>query len=248
MCKKIIILLVILSAPLLACQKEKELLRPFINAGDLVFDIGAHEGLKTDIYLSLGAGRVICVEPQPECILYLKNKYAGNKSVIIEEKGLAAKPGVLELAICMDANTISTLSQEWQNRGRFSQHGYKWDKKIKIKVDTLDSLISKYGVPHFCKIDVENFEYEVLKGLTHPIKYLSFEFAIEILHNTEKCLQRLVELGYTCFNFTTGAHCEFMLPKWVGAEDLLKEIRYAALYKNDDSWGLLMGDIYVRYE
>ena len=181
-------------------------------------------------------------------ISYLKNKYAANKRVVIEEKGLADKPGILELAICVDANTISTFSQEWQDEGRFSTHGYRWDKKIAIPVDTLDNLIQRYGVPHFCKIDVENFEYEVLKGLSQPIPYLSFEFAIEVLHNAERCLQRLVELGYSSFNFTSGAHCEFMLQEWVDAEDLLNEIRYAVLYRNDDSWGLLMGDIYAHYE
>ena len=36
----------------------------FFNRGDLVFDVGANQGLKTELYLGIGA-RVICFEPQP---------------------------------------------------------------------------------------------------------------------------------------------------------------------------------------
>lgn len=227
-------------------DNEITLLRSFINAGDLVFDVGAHKGLKTDLYLSLGA-HVIDVEPQPDCIEHLRNKYADNDRVIIEPIGLASRPGNLEFSICSDASTISTFSTEWQTDGRFSQHGYVWDKKIIVAVNTLDHLIAKYGLPHFCKIDVENFELEVLKGLTQPIPYLSFEFSIETLHNTQQCVEYLMKLGYRSFNFATGLHYVLMLPEWVNGNILLDEIRCAAVYRNDDSWGLLMGDIYARY-
>jgi len=34
----------------------------------------------------------------------------------------------------------------------------------------------EYGLPHFCKIDVEGFEEQALAGLSRPLPVLSFEF------------------------------------------------------------------------
>jgi Methyltransferase FkbM domain len=47
---------------------------------------------------------------------------------------------------------------------------------ITVPVTTLDKAIEQYGVPAFCKIDVEGFEAEVLKGLSHPISTLILEY------------------------------------------------------------------------
>ena len=41
---------------------------------------------------------------------------------------------------------------------------------------TLDTLVAEYGEPAFCKIDVEGFEVEALKGLSRPLRALSFEY------------------------------------------------------------------------
>ena len=43
----------------------------FVHADDLVFDVGANIGDKTEIFLGLGA-RVVAVEPQPDCMRELK--------------------------------------------------------------------------------------------------------------------------------------------------------------------------------
>ena len=41
-------------------------------------------------------------------------------------------------------------------------------------------MISRFGAPDFCKINVEGLELEVLRGLSRPVPALSFEYhAIE---------------------------------------------------------------------
>ena len=42
----------------------RELYRPFLCAGDLAFDVGAHLGDRTAAFQKLGA-RVVALEPQP---------------------------------------------------------------------------------------------------------------------------------------------------------------------------------------
>jgi len=53
---------------------ERRFYRPFLRAGDLVFDIGAHHGEKCAAFLSLGA-RVVAVEPNPNGLALLSKRF-----------------------------------------------------------------------------------------------------------------------------------------------------------------------------
>ena len=84
--------------------------------------------------------------------------------------GLGANPSVVELKIS-DAHVLSSMSNRWiestTQSGRFSS--YNWNKSIDVKVDTLDNMFTKFGVPRFVKIDVEGYELEVLQGLSRQL-------------------------------------------------------------------------------
>jgi FkbM family methyltransferase len=229
-------------------EHEIAFLQQFISPGDLVFDVGANIGKKTDLYLACNA-RVVCVDPQPSSIQVLKERFTDNKAVVIEAVGLAQKIGTLTFFICSRAHTISTFSHEWQQPGcRFSDQGYLWDVPLEVPVTTLDQLIAQYGRPAFCKIDVENFEYEVLQGLSQPIKYLSFEFVTEVLHNAQKCVRHLASLGYTKFNFAIAEQPQLTLKKWVNAQEIIETIEHTAKNNNWQHMGALWGDIYAYYD
>jgi FkbM family methyltransferase len=206
-----------------------------ISKGDLCFDVGANIGIKTKLFLDLGA-KVICIEPQLSCCKILSQSY---KNITVINKGLAEKEGSINFYICDEANTISTISKKWINFGRFSRE-YKWENTIRISVTTLDKLIEIHGVPKFCKIDVEGSELRVLKGLTQLIPYLSFEFTCEFLSDAEKCMSHLLSLGNVQFNFTLGATDEFVMPNWSNKEEILNRINSLI-----PKWNKLWGDIYV---
>ncbi len=223
-------------------ETQKQFLAQFIKPRSLVFDVGAHVGSKTKLYLALGA-RVVAVEPQPSCCDIMRRSF-GQQSIVIEQIGLSDTPGTLELSVCSSSPTISTFSQEWVNESRFSKRAYKWDHSISVPVDTLDNLIARYGIPDFCKIDVENFEYQVLRGLSQPIPLLSIEFAIETLHNTKRCLEHLESLGYTQFNFARAEEPSFAR-SWMSCQNLILEIQKESIEYQKKQNDLLWGDVYA---
>ena len=204
----------------------------FIKQGDLVFDVGANIGNRTALYLSLGA-KVVCFEPQPNCINALISRFGSQ--VIVVPEGLGSKAGLFEFSICSAAPTISTFSEQWKV-GRFKD--FRWDSKAVVKVDTLDAAILRFGVPAFCKIDVEGFEFEVLSGLSHPIS-LSFEYTSECLDQAQLCIGRLSGLGIKQFNYTLGENMGFE-GDWISGAEVMGAIRGIGV---SDAWG----DIYARY-
>jgi FkbM family methyltransferase len=170
----------------------------FVKPGDLVFDIGAHTGGRTAVFLAIGA-KVVAVEPQESCVKTLRRRYARDQRVEIVPSAVAEAEGEAELFVCSRATTVTTMSAAWM-KGRFAE--YEWDQVQPIHTTTMDALVSRYGVPTFCKIDVEGLEYEVLRGLSSPIPALSIEFVSERLDATGRCLDRLEEIGFHRFSYS----------------------------------------------
>ena len=210
----------------------------FIRKGDLCFDIGANIGDYTLIYLILGA-RVVCIEPEKENLRKLIIRYQKKKNVSIVPKALADFEGFSELFTCKNLTTISTISKKWKSNGRFSDK-YKNYIVQKVPTTTLDMLIKQYGLPKFCKIDVEGSEYKVLKGLTKKIQYISFEITKEFIGDAINCVDYLINLGNVRFNFFHPKIKDFYYPRWVKKDKL-----FEGLNKFNDE--LFWGDIYAKF-
>lgn len=232
--RRIRVFLWILFFPAVVCRAED--LRDFLPMQAKIFDVGSNIGDKTLYYLSLGAERVVCIEPHPQVVTVLKNRYVKDSRVVVEALGLSDKEGVVSF-FPAKSSVISTMSNDWK-LGRFKRE--QWESEIQVPVTTLDSMIEKYGIPDFCKIDVEGYELNVLMGLTHRIPHLSFEFAYEFLDKkTKPCLDRLVELGFEKFNVAFGEDGRFVFEEWMDAESLFS---YLKNLQDKLSWG----DIYAR--
>jgi len=209
----------------------------FISPNDLVFDIGANVGHLTQIFLELGA-RVICIEPQPDSIEVLKKRFADNSKITIIEKALGAKEANLPFFISSKSSALSTLSSKWRKEGRYKK--ITWNKTIDVSVTTLDALIEKYGLPVFCKIDVEGFEKEVIRGLSHRIPIMSFEFTKEFLNDAKACAIHLIALGNCKFNYSLYNTYNLSSKKWQNHQQI-----FAELESNRSPF--LCGDIYVKF-
>lgn len=179
-------------------RRMRNLYRQFVSDGDVVFDIGAHTGGRTAVFLALGA-RVVAVEPQETCVKALRRRYEADERVQIVPSAVAEAEREAELFVCSRATTVATMSPEWMS-GRFSDN--EWDQVQTVHTTTMDALVARYGVPAFCKVDVEGLEYDVLRGLNSTLPALSIEFVSERLDATRRCLTRLEEIGFQRFSYS----------------------------------------------
>lgn len=212
----------------------------FIKPKFLCFDIGANIGNRTKVFLKLGA-RVIAVEPQNKCMKILKKHYGKNEQVALVQKALGEKESVQEMMIGSE-HTLSSLSKKWvesvKNSGRFSE--FSWDEKQEVELTTLDYLIRTYGLPDFIKIDVEGYEYEVLKGLTGPVKLLSLEFTPEYVDSTISCIKYLSGIGNLQLNWSKNESMQMELENWIDQD---KMIELLDSFRNE----CFFGDVYARF-
>jgi FkbM family methyltransferase len=239
-----------ISLILMDAVNRKKLLKfysRFVKKDDLCFDIGANYGRRTEIFLKLGA-RVVAVEPQDICMQELEKKYCNNKRVVLIKKAISDNQGEEKIMIS-DSHTLSSMSNEWINSIKSSEmffvstQAFSWQKSAKVQVTTLSNLIKEYGNPAFCKIDVEGYEYKVLKSLSDPIKMVSFEFTPtqEFILSAINTIEHLASIGKVKFNYSFGESISLVLNEWVGP-DVISNILLNLSKKTPIS-----GDIYASF-
>lgn len=212
--------------------------KQFLSPGDLVFDVGANVGNRVAAFLECQTN-VVAVEPQPNCASILKERF--NTKIIIENFGLGEKDSELEMQIATDS-TVSSFSQEYisntKNRFKYSD----WVDKIIVNITTLDKLIEKHGSPKFCKIDVEGFELEVLKGLHQPIPFLSLEYCVPEMHSQLlDCIHYLNSISPNGeFNYSIGESMQWALPSWKNFDAFLDHVESTSFVQTS------FGDIYFK--
>lgn len=211
--------------------------RQFFRPGALVFDIGANVGHYTLLFHHLGA-RVLAVEPQAALVGQLKYRFRGFGRIQILQSAVGATAGAAELRKAPDLSEIASLREDVATRSRFAaEHTYS--EREMVPVVTLDSLITQYGSPDFCKIDVEGFESQVLAGLSNAVPAISLEFNREFWDETKHCLEHLSRIGDYRYNFTLGEAAVLAAPEWRTSAALISD-----LGRITDP--LLWGDIYAR--
>lgn len=199
----------------------QRLYQPFIQRGDIAFDIGAHLGDRSAAFHALGA-RVIALEPQPELAKWFQ-RIVNHPTVTLLPLAAGPEPGFADIAISTRNPTLSTLAIKWRDQigeRNASFREARWEQHLRVPITTLDQLIAQYGEPSFIKIDVEGYEADVLAGLSRPVAALSVEFVAGALEVGHACVDRLTTLGDYRFNAISGEQRRFHWPTWQTPEKI----------------------------
>jgi FkbM family methyltransferase len=201
--------------------------------GGLVFDVGANQGAKTDIFLRLGA-RVIAVEPDEANQAVLKHKFLRlrlkRKPVTIIGKAVSDSRSVQTMWIDAPGSAKNTLSRKWVEtlREDAARFGQKLDFRTEktVATITLEDLIATRGKPFFIKIDVEGMEPSVLRGLRSSVPFLSFEVNLpEFMPEGLDCIEilRLINSDGE-FNYAVDCQTGLASSTWLDANAFSQQL------------------------
>jgi len=163
-----------------------------------VLDIGANLGIMT-FYLSkkLPKSKIIAFEPIKDNLIVLKRVVSKFKlkNVQIHELALGEEQGKVEMVLPHQKGTkMQGLSHvkhesitEWNEGDSYT-----------VDIDTLDNILPQEKIQGI-KIDVENFEYYVLRGGKQIIESNKPIIYAELWDNSNRiqCFELLNEIGYS---------------------------------------------------
>lgn len=167
----------------------------------MYFDIGSNIGVWSLSNINL-CDKIISIEASPITFSRLVNNCKNDK-IIMLNYAVCNNNGNDIIFYQADNDVLSTINKDWlaNEKSRFYNYSYR---EISCKTITIDKLIEEYGLPDLIKIDVEGGEYECIISLSQKVKLLCFEWASEVNDITFKCIDYLLNLGYTQYYIQTG--------------------------------------------
>ncbi len=168
---------------------------------DLVFDLGVHKGEDSAFYLAKGY-RVVGFEADPTLAKNLRTRFRSeilSGTYELVEGAISDQHGPLTFFRNPGKTQFGTLYPDWLHRN--AQMGSKHEEITVQAVNFADAL-SKFGVPHYMKIDIEGGDAHCLAALeasTEVPDYLSIESDKTDLVNIRAEISKLETLGYSRF-------------------------------------------------
>jgi len=171
------------------------LFRKYIKSDMVFFDVGSNIGIYTLVgaHLVGPRGKVYSFEPDPQNVTWLERNIALNRlhNVQIHEDAVGETYG--ELPFFQDTTTSRTssiLEDVWTPDA-------EQRTQITVQIKPLDHYVDELDRIDVIKIDVENYEYEVLSGAKTLLQKFRPVLFIEMSsRKKDASLQILEELGY----------------------------------------------------
>ncbi|MBS1806272.1 MAG: FkbM family methyltransferase [Acidobacteria bacterium] len=205
-----------------------------MRSGDLIFDIGANDGTKTDVFLRLGA-KVIAIDPDDLNQQLIRSKFLryrlAPKPVVVVGKAVSDTCSSKTMWIDGPGSALNTLSDKWaetlkEKKESFEggNFGLDFAQSKTIETTTIEELIRLYGMPYFIKIDVEGYEIHVIRGLKQPVPFVSYEVNLpEFREEGIECVRILNSLSPAGrFNYVVDCQKGLALSDWLSAADFVQ--------------------------
>ncbi len=152
-----------------------------LEKDNIVIDAGANIGVFSLLAASLikNTGEIICIEPDPQNIRFIKLNREINKkdNIKIIEKATWSEKTLLEFNISKLNPTASSVYADSNDRLK--------SKKIKVETETIDNIAMPYMDNEkniFLKMDIEGAEVEVIKSMKRILAYKKIKGVIAAYH------------------------------------------------------------------
>lgn len=191
-------------------EEGQELMFSNIKEGMTVIDIGANIGALTLKFAKkVGLpGKVFSFEPSP-----VNYKRAAKNISLNDFTNIT----LINQGLGNEKSTALLYNVNPNNRGmlRILQDGGQFDRfeTEEVEIDTLDASMERFSIPRpeFIKIDVEGFEYKVLKGARNTLNRCKPVLFIELDDNNlqeqkstaKEVVRFLKQMGYQIVNTET---------------------------------------------
>ncbi len=166
----------------------------------LIFDVRCNDGQDSDFYLKKGF-RVVAIEANPALCEGLRERFADEITqgrFMLVEEAIAEEEGKVEFYINEKENIRSTIRP---SHIEIATALGRPPTKTVVPSITFSTLITKFGVPYFMKVDIEGADLLCLEGLVPfdevPL-FLSTEYPMSLTGQI-RVLLLLRKLGYQRF-------------------------------------------------
>ena len=213
-----------------------------LSSGVIVlFDVGANVGDYTKMAIShMPRGSkydIHCFEPLPDAANYLREQFAEQKHIFINEIALGVEEGVAPLYMDSRFSRLASLT-----RRDLNCYGIRHDSFVlDVSILTIDqyALSNNIASIDLLKIDVEGHELDVLKGaeklIDHgAIKLVQFEFGgcnIDTRTFFKDIYNFLIKKGYNIYRILPNSSL-FALPYYRDCDERFKTTNFLAI-RND---------------
>jgi FkbM family methyltransferase len=190
-------------------NRERATMRLFemlLTGGSQVLEIGAHIGYVAQYFSFLVGvnGRVICFEPSPENIPYLRANIAlcDRKNIEIVEAAAGdhdgESPFFYESITGQNSTTVADFKGLEAN-GKYNGLPAEYQGCC-VRMRRIDSFVSERGLaPSFIKIDAEGGEFNILLGMSETLKK-GPRMMVEFNMNRVQVFSELERAGYMLFD------------------------------------------------
>lgn len=185
-------------------KKERRISEALISEGMVVVDVGANVGLNASFYSTLvgASGIVYAFEPDPTNYYNLTKRFSGASNIIPIQAAVSDSNEALKLYISDDLNVDHCTYDSGEGR-----------RSIPISSVRLDDYFPQDLKIDFLKIDVQGYEFEVLKGVERRLSkenapVILFEFSPHCLVRAgckpDALIKFLSQNGYHLFDLDAG--------------------------------------------
>ena len=170
-------------------------------AQDLVFDVGAANGDDSAYYLRKGF-RVVAVEPNPRSVSALRDRFAAEiagERLSLLPAAISTDEGEAQFWVCDDMPGWSSFDRAIASYCQRRHHD------VCVRTCRFSTLIEQFGVPFYCKIDIEGCDRLCLEQMCEDTAppFVSIELptngSAPKKAVTKRMMDRLERLGYGRF-------------------------------------------------